>query len=180
MIYPGQFPENTTPLDYVKDMTKPIMVKVSDGKPWKAQRDGLSWGDIDIINKLYPPLTSGSFTDGRGGIFKSYKWVKIGTQTWMAENLAYLPVVSANNSSSTTSNNYYVYGYNGINIEIARLLTNYKNYGVLYNFPAAKTACPPGWHLPSYADWEKLAQYISTSLGLNDKVKQTVDGKTIK
>jgi uncharacterized protein (TIGR02145 family) len=41
----------------------------------------------------------------------------------------------------------------------------YKTFGVLYNWPAAMNACPKGWHLPSYAEWEQLGQYISDEKG---------------
>jgi hypothetical protein len=39
---------------------------------------------------------SGTFTDERDG--REYKWVKIGDQIWMAENLAYVPYVCAPDS----------------------------------------------------------------------------------
>jgi hypothetical protein len=30
---------------------------------------------------------------------------------------------------------------------------------VLYNWPAALAACPPGWHLPSDAEWSALTDF---------------------
>ncbi|MFV0266740.1 MAG: FISUMP domain-containing protein [Draconibacterium sp.] len=33
-------------------------------------------------------------------------------------------------------------------------------YGVLYNWPAASSSCPAGWHLPSDAEWAELADFI--------------------
>ena len=77
-----------------------------------------------------------SFVDSRDG--KVYKTVKIGTQTWMAQNLNYTMV----NSSC----------YNDSNV-------NCKTYGRLYTWAAAKTACPKGWHLPSDTEWSILETY---------------------
>lgn len=85
-----------------------------------------------------------------------YRTVKIGNQWWMAENLAYLPTVGPYNVQSATNPMYYVYDYLGTNVNAAKLTTNYKTYGVLYNWTAAMKACPTGWHLPSEVDWETL------------------------
>lgn len=101
---------------------------------------------------------TGTFTDSRDG--KTYKWVKIGTQTWMAENLAYLPVVNPITSVSGTEPRYYVYDYNGSDITIAKQKANYSTYGTLYNWAASKAACPPGWHLPKAEEWIALKNYL--------------------
>jgi uncharacterized protein (TIGR02145 family) len=100
----------------------------------------------------------GSFTDSRDGIV--YKTVTIGEQVWMAENLAYLPRVVGPATGSYTEPHYYVYGYDGTNVTAAKATTNYNKYGVLYNWPAALTACPDGWHLPSDAEWTQLEEYL--------------------
>jgi uncharacterized protein (TIGR02145 family) len=36
--------------------------------------------------------------------------------------------------------------------------SNCDKYGRLYNWNAAKTACPAGWHLPSREEWGNLAK----------------------
>ena len=110
---------------------------------------------------------TGTFTDSRDG--NTYKWVKIGDQTWMAENLAYLPKVSPPSGESYTEPYYYVYGYNGNSVSAAKATDNYKTYGVLYNWPAAKAACPPGWHLPTDDEWEQLGQYVNDQKGPYNK-----------
>lgn len=101
----------------------------------------------------------GSITDSRDG--QTYKTVKIGSQTWMAENLNYKTA----NSSCYKNND-----------------TNCTKYGRLYTWTAAidsvklykdksiecgvgKTCslpdtvygvCPLGWHLPTQAEWITL------------------------
>ncbi|MFY9365023.1 MAG: hypothetical protein WAP18_08015, partial [Bacteroidales bacterium] len=44
---------------------------------------------------------------------RAYIAVTIGSQVWMAENLAYLPSVSKSADGSRTEPHYYVYGYEG-------------------------------------------------------------------
>lgn len=49
-------------------------------------------------------------------------------------------------------------------ISAAKASENRKKYGVLYNYTAALTACPAGWHLPTDEDWMKLEK----ALGMSD------------
>ena len=104
---------------------------------------------------------SGTFSDTRD--FHIYKWVQIGEQIWMAENLAYLPSVSPSSEGSDTDPFYYVYNYEGSNIDEAKANLYYSTYGVLYNWESARTACPSGWHLPSDAEWKKLEMFLGMS-----------------
>ncbi len=82
-----------------------------------------------------------------------YKTVKIGTQTWMAENLKF----------KTDSNSYC---YKDSNIYCAK-------YGRLYTWRAAKTACPSGWHLPTDSDWNTLTTYLGGREVAGGKLKST-------
>ena len=107
-------------------------------------------------------LTVGNgFTDERDG--NSYCTITIGNQIWMAENLRYLPSVNRGTDESWTESRYYVYDYQGTNVEEAKDTYNYLEYGVLYNFIAAQTACPAGWHLPSDSEWSELEIYLENN-----------------
>ncbi|MFB6340315.1 FISUMP domain-containing protein [Saccharicrinis sp. FJH62] len=121
---------------------------------------GTSKGEVQFIttDQDTNKIEYGSFTDSRDGT--TYKTIKIGDQTWMAENLAYMPFVNPADSVSTDVPFYFVSGYNGNNINEAKSTYNYATYGVLYNWVAATTASPNGWHLPSFDEWEALTDYI--------------------
>lgn len=93
---------------------------------------------------------SGTFTDTRDG--KIYKTVKIGTQTWMAENLQY-----------KTSGGIWAFDMDESNVE---------KYGRLYNWNTAKTACPSGWHLPSDDEWTMLTTYLGGDKVACGKLKE--------
>jgi uncharacterized protein (TIGR02145 family) len=114
----------------------------------------------------------GEMTDTRDAT--TYKTVTIGDQIWMAENLKYLSAVESPSVGSDTEAYYYVYDYDGNDIEAAKTTDNFDIYGVLYNWTAAmsgaassnanpsavKGVCPDGWHLPSDAEWAQLADYL--------------------
>lgn len=135
--------------------------------------------DIDSII-FYKPvieeeLITGTFIDSRDNT--EYSWVQIGSQTWMAENLKYLPSVVGPGTGSNSEAYCYVYGYDGTSISAAKATENYATYGVLYNWTAAMNGaessdanpsgvqgiCPDGWHLPSDAEWKQLEMYLGMS-----------------
>jgi uncharacterized protein (TIGR02145 family) len=94
---------------------------------------------------------NGSFTDSRDG--KVYKTIKIGTQTWMAENLAFKP----------DSGNYWAYNNDANNVS---------KYGYLYDWKTAITVCPTGWHLPTDDEWTILITYLGGEKVAGGKLKE--------
>lgn len=120
-----------------------------------------------IQDFIYPeqdvPL---EFTDSRDD--NSYQAMQIGNQTWMTENLRYLPKVHSPREESMTAPMYYVYMYYGNNVTEAKNSIYYKKFGVAYNWTAAMKACPSGWHLPSDDEWNELQIY----LGMNPSEKE--------
>ena len=109
-------------------------------------------------------LKHSTFTDNRDGY--EYKTVTINGTTWFAENFRYLPSVDGNDVDSVSFDGprYYVYNYNGTNVNEAKATDDYKKYGALYNYNAAVKCCPDGWRLPTKDDFEKLTMSIN-----NDK-----------
>lgn len=99
-----------------------------------------------------------TFTDPRDG--RVYKIKTIGSQTWMTENLAYLPNVYPSTEDSYSLPYYYVYGYEGRSVSDAKARDNYRDYGALYNSPAANEACPTGWHCGDDDEWKQLIAYL--------------------
>lgn len=137
---------------------------VQSVKVTAIDNEGLSVSEeIVLILNTTVTASEGTFLDTRDSTV--YKTIKIGNQTWMAENLAYLPEVSPSSDESYTLPKYYVYGYQGNGEEKVKTTNNYNTYGVLYNWPAAKNACPEGWHLPLDEEWEVLAAWISQNNG---------------
>jgi uncharacterized protein (TIGR02145 family) len=96
---------------------------------------------ILIISMNTAAQVTGNFTDPRDG--KTYKTVEIGTQTWMAENLAY-----------KVEKGCWAYDNNQSNV---------KTYGYLYDWKIAKEVCPSGWHLPSDSEWTILSDYLTSN-----------------
>jgi TonB family protein len=88
----------------------------------------------------------GSFTDPRDK--KTYKTVKIGEQTWMAENLDY-----------HGEDGFLGLCYGDEPQKKIRKPENCKKYGRLYDWDEAMKACPAGWHLPTPDEWYELLDF---------------------
>ena len=109
---------------------------------------------------------------------KYYTTTRIGTQIWMAENLAFLPTVNLKAEGSNISGRsgesfYYVYDYDGTDITAAKSSVNYSTYGVLYNWNASQTSAPAGWHVPTDGEWTYMVNYLGGESGVGSKLKST-------
>lgn len=113
-----------------------------------------------------------NYKDPRDG--KTYKTIIIGDQVWMAENLAWLPEISEFRWRSGFPA-YHVYSYNGNNVLEAMRNKNFATYGVLYNLAAARISSPPGWHLPTYDEWEALIDHIGSIEDAGGKLKSKAE-----
>ena len=105
-----------------------------------------------------------------------YKTVRIGTQTWMAENLKAtkynngtpIPLVTTDTEWSNLSTPGYCWYLNDE--------ATYKNiYGALYNWYTVNTKklCPAGWHVPSDAEWTTLTTYLGGVSVAGEKLRET-------
>ena len=133
-----------------------------DPEPSKATQNDSSSTQIDTTSTQNDSTAtqadstaaqdSSTFTDPRDG--KTYRTVKLGERIWMAENLNY--EIKDSLVSNCDENGGCDMGFptnrpqswcNGNEQE------NCDKYGRLYNFEAAKVACPPGWSLPEVEEW---------------------------
>ena len=116
--------------------------------------------DIASPPTIQPPTTgeTGTFTDNRDN--HTYNWVKVGSQVWMSENLAYTGSdIQHIEDNYDWYNNITPTGWSYYNNN----LSNATTYGVLYQWDAAVTACPNGWHLPSEAEWLELDSFLKAN-----------------
>ena len=56
----------------------------------------------------------------------------------------------------------------------------YTNYGVLYNWYSSITACPEGWHLPSFAEWTVLIDYLEYEYDIHNENTLNGAGNALK
>lgn len=107
--------------------------------------------------------TTGTITDADGN---NYQTIKIGSQTWMLENLRTTkyndgtPI--ATHSETTEKNNVPAYAVH-----------QQEGYGNLYNWYAVNTQrlAPKGWRVPSKQDWDILINYLGGQSKAGEKLK---------
>ena len=116
-----------------------------------------------ILFLCMPLMAQEKFTDSRDG--RVYRTVIIGKQTWMAENLAYIPRIDKMEDGQFETERYWVYNYFGNSLDAAKQTDAYKKYGVLYNWIGARNSCPEGWRLPTDAEWQQM----EISLGMTEQ-----------
>ena len=137
-----------------------------------------------------------STTDVEGNI---YKVVQIGEQCWMAENLRDLPRIDHPDRYSGpriwvrgfSPGNYETYDpFDPESIAAAKATEHYQKYGAMYSTTAVMNGeqptdanpsdvqglCPDGWFLPSFSDWEELADHLGGMDVAGGKMKDVESG----
>lgn len=125
------------------------------------------------VEEPVPEPTSVKDIDGN-----TYSIVKIGNQTWMAENLrvtrfrngdAIPTTTPANADLTNNANPIYQWAYNGENL-------NAPTYGRLYSWKTvtdARKLAPQGWHIPTEAEWNELISHLGGADVAGGKMKST-------
>ena len=117
------------------------------------------------------PTTTETVKDIDGN---SYKTVKIGTQTWMSENLRVTKLndgtaigTTMDSTSWMNAKSPYFRKYDA-NTDVSK-------DGYLYNFYAVTTqkVCPTGWHVPSTSEWDVLKTTLGGEEVAGGKMKAT-------
>jgi uncharacterized protein (TIGR02145 family) len=104
-----------------------------------------------------PFISYGSLIDARDG--HTYRTVKIGHQTWMAENLNF----NANGSScpSNSEDSCRKYGRAYIWISAMGIKSGYYSYESWKGSDSlCQGVCPTDWHIPSKAEWGVLFNQV--------------------
>lgn len=142
------------PLEYVTD----YYWKIVAHDPYGHTAESEVW--YFTTNESVNPMST--IRDPRDGKF--YKTVEIDGKIWMAENLNVGTMINSSSGGingdgyqkDTTRIEKYCYNNDPANCDL---------YGALYQWDAAmrfeeaeafEGICPPGWHIPTMAEWESL------------------------
>ena len=108
-----------------------------------------------------PAIVYGTISDSRDG--QSYRTVKIGSRTWMAENLNYR--VDSSSCYGDSSANCEIYG-RLYKWAAAMGLDGMYDTSLWTGTPLRQGVCPQGFHLPDDSDWTTLLATVQAIPGI--------------
>jgi uncharacterized protein (TIGR02145 family) len=157
------------------------LVNLTPGTTYYVKAYAIRNGSVQYGNELsFTTLSLGLPTPGVGTVYdidgNSYNTIKLGTQTWMVENLktthyrdgSIIPnIPDASDWTNTTTGAYCDYDNNPSNVP---------EYGRLYNLVAMKDPrqiAPAGWHVPSFGEWITALNFLGGGLVAGGRMKET-------
>nr|WP_121273630.1 FISUMP domain-containing protein [Pedobacter schmidteae] len=129
--------------------------------------------ELIIIN---PPVQEQTVTDVDGNV---YKTIKIGTQTWMMENLKTTRYRDGTPIPNLTDPAAWSADLAGAYCNYDNNPANANTYGRLYNWDATHNIhqlAPTGWHVPTEAEWAILYAYIGGTRESGLRIQDTRQG----
>lgn len=110
-------------------------------------------------------------------------------QVWMATPLAFLPAGKTISDNPASGGVWYPYSTDGSNVTVLKDEESIAKRGLLYSydtifgntigednfdkFEGARGICPPGWHIPTRAEWFALCGSSTSSKYLGESGAQT-------
>ena len=122
-------------------------------RAFATNNNGTGYGNEIILNTTIVDI------DGN-----TYHAIKIGTQTWMIENLK--TTKYRDGSIVTYNSSNWDNLTTGVWCNYANSDTNGEKFGHLYNYYAvsdSKNLAPIGWHIPTDNEWNTLVTYINNN-----------------
>ncbi|MCD6333406.1 MAG: hypothetical protein J7L89_09045 [Bacteroidales bacterium] len=116
------------------------------------------YGKEVSFTTLLESFETGSLEDPRD--IHTYTTVKYGDTWWMAENLNF-----------NTNAGSWCYNED---------LANCTTYGRLYDWETAGAVCPPGWYLPTDADWQAMETVLGMSTSGAENINWRLEGSVGK
>ena len=156
-----------------------VVLNGTDGADGKDAKRGIpsvlydcDSGEYSCVTTAYlnPEIEYGELLDERDG--KVYRTVQVGNQLWMAQNLDYNDATDASLQGQT----YCYYDSLAFCETYGRLYTwsAAMGFGSTYNTTLTsegmvkevhRGVCPTGWHMPTAAEWQTLADYVDAHNG---------------
>jgi len=111
-----------------------------------------------VSSSSEPYYTEGTFIDQRDQ--QEYRWVTIGDQTWMGENLNYQGQTYSCNSGVDSLCDVYgaLYNWDDAMLSDTKVCEQTTcQFSKDYKYPGI---CPDGWHVPQVAEWQTLFETV--------------------
>jgi len=149
-----------------------IIITLFIWKPWENNSQTEAVIDNSQTEAVNDNSQTETVTDIDGN---TYKTIKIGTQTWMVENLRTTKYNDGTAIPNVTDNDQWANLTTGAYCWYDNNTENKNKYGALYNWYAVDTKklAPEGWHVPTDAEWTTLINYLGGESTAGGKMKAT-------
>jgi uncharacterized protein (TIGR02145 family) len=144
-------------------------------KAYAENKTGIGYGKtVTFIPKSLTSNIKFNQAIGYDSIFdhegNKYRTVKIGNQTWLAENLKSITYTTGEPIAN-------IFNYSLVSWYNNDQLTSKASYGALYSpnaiFNNPEKICPAGWHIPNVDEWDSLIVHLGGSGVAGGKMKES-------